>query len=175
MQPNTTVWWADLAAISTAQNAALKVADFTTGLAASASPRIVNISAAIATGYSLNAGASTTTKSKSIVDAGNAESRGAYTYVAELPLFREALPLTNTTSDYLVAFMLFLHKGASGYLIKRLGKLNTAPLVVGDPVSVFLVKSDNPQDVEGDIGAPISMTVPFLQQGYMMLNTAMVA
>lgn len=173
LPPNTGIWYADLLAISTPN--APKLSEITTGLAASASPRVYNISAAVASGYKLAASKSDTVKSKGIVDTGNSESRGAYNYDVSLPLFQEAVPLTNIASEYLVTMGLLGRKGVFCYLIKRLGKPYTSPLVDGDNVSIYQIGTDNPIAVVGNVGEPITVTVVGGKQGFMAQNVKVVA
>lgn len=173
LPPNTGIWYFDLAALTTPSGP--KLSEITTALAATVAPRGYNISPAVETGYKLSAAKSDTVKSKGIVDTGNSESRGAYNYDVSLNLFQEALPLTNTTSDYLVASSLLGMKGVSCYLMKRLGKLNSAALAIGDVVSVFQIVTDNPITNEGAVGDPITLTVVGGKQGFMALNVLIVA
>ena len=172
MPPGVGIWYADLAAITTPS--APKLSEITTGLAASTSPRVYNLSAAIATGYKLEATKSDSIKSKSVIDTGNSDSRGAYNYDVSIPLFQEALPLTNATSEYLVAMSLIGHKGVSCYLIKRLGKPYSVGLAVGDVVSVFQINMDNPITNEGNPGAPITVDCVGGKAGFMALNVSIV-
>lgn len=169
VSPNTTIWWvaSDATFLATNPDASNLVADLGTGKA-------VNISAAVATGYTLNATASDTDNSKTIVDEGNSQSRGNGNYSASLPLYREADPVTNTDSVFLTAYNLFKSKGAAGTLVKRLGYKYTVAPAAGQLVSVYTVLSDNPRDEESDAGGPIRLTVPFFAQGYMKVNVALV-
>lgn len=170
VSPNTTIWWVDTTGtfLATAPDASNLVADLGSGKA-------FNISAAVATGYTLNATASDTDNSKTIVDEGNSQSRGNGNYSASIPLYREADPVTNTDSVFLAAYNLFKAKGASGTLVKRLGYKYTVAPAAGQLVSVYTVLSDNPRDEESDAGGPIRLTVPFFAQGYMKVNVALVA
>lgn len=173
LPPNTGIWYADLAAISTPN--APKLSEITTGLAAVASPRVYNISAAVATGYKLAAAKSDTVKSKGIIDSGNSESRGAYNYDVSIPIFQEALPTTNTTSEYLITAGLLAKKGVNCYLIKRLGQPYSNPLAIGDVVSIYQIATDNPTVTVGNVGDPITLTIVGGKQGFMAQNVAVVA
>lgn len=135
----------------------------------------IDISAAIARGYTLNPTASDTDNSASIVDEGNVDNRGNTNYEASLTLFEEA-DNADSTSAYLIATGLFEVAGARGYLYRRIGKKAALPFIATDKVEGFFVESDNPQTVDGgDNGGPIQMTVPFLQQGhYVPRGTAVV-
>lgn len=163
MNPNTTIWWFDEADLP--NPAAPEVGDFAAA---------TNISCAIVTGYTLNATDSDTDDSKSICDEGNVASPTWDNYEGNVTFFRDA-DSEDATSVYNLAFDLFQHKGATGYLVRRLGKKNTEPVTTGDIVSVFKFISDNPQDVDGGDTGPIQFTVPFLPQGEMHLNVPVVA
>lgn len=163
MNPNTTIWWFDEADLP--NPAAPAVGDFTAAK---------NISCAIVTGYTLNATDSDTDDSKSICDEGNVATPTWDNYEANITFFRDA-DSSDATSVYNIAFDLFKAKGATGYLVRRLGKKNTEPVAAGDIVSVFKVISDNPQDVDGGDTGPIQFTIPFLAQGEMHLNVPVVA
>lgn len=170
VSPNTTIWWVDATGtfLPTAPDASNLVADLGAGKA-------VNLSAAVATGYTLNATASDTDNSKTIVDEGNSQSRGNGNYTASIPFFREADPVTNTDSVFLAAYNLFKTKGANGTLVKRLGFKYTVAPAAGQLVSVYTVLADNPRDEESNAGGPIQFLVPFFPQGYMKVNVALVA
>lgn len=162
MSPNVTIVWVPLAGL--ANPAAPTVAEITAG---------VNISCAIVTGYTLGATDSDTDDSKTICDEGNVATPTFDNYEGNLSFFRS--DLTNVTEVFDTAFTLFKVPRIEGYLISRLGKKSTEAFVTGDTVSVYRFVSDSPQDVEGDGGAPIQFTVPFLQQGVMHLNVQVAA
>lgn len=132
-----------------------------------------NVSCAVVAGYTLNPTDSDTDDSRSICDAANVATPTFYNYEANITFFREGDP-ANTTSDYYKAFQFFKHKGARGYLVRRLGFLSNVAPAAGQEVSSYLVVSDNPQDVFEDNG-PIQFTVPFLPQGKMGLYKTLVA
>lgn len=157
MSPNTTIWWVPLAGI--ANYTAPTVAELTAG---------TNISAAIVTGYTLAATDSDTDDSKTITDEGNVQTPTFGNYEANLSFFRDAIG--DTPTIFTTAIALFTAGRVEGWLVSRHGfKSNTAPLAA-QLVSVFRVTSDFHQTVEGDGGAPIQLTVPFLPQGQMALN-----
>ncbi len=166
MSPNTSIFWVKPDA--TFQPFGTKsAAAFITDLAAG---KIVNLSAAIATGYTLNATDSDTDDSKTIVDEANASSRGNGNYEAELPFYLEADKVTNTDSEFLIAYALFKTKGQYGTLIKRLGYKYTAAVAATQIFSAYAVRSRAPRTTAGDAGGPISFTVPFAPQAQMDLN-----
>lgn len=162
MSPLTTLWWVTDAAYDPDNPSAAKL---TTA---------ANISCAVVTGYNVNPTDSDVDNTTSICDGANVETLTSYNYDGSITFFREG-DLTNTTSDYAKAWTFFKHKtGQSGYIVRRLGKLSSAPAAVGDVVSSFKFIADNPQDVVGD-NAPIQFTVAFLPQGKMSLAKTLVA
>ena len=174
LPPNTTIWWIDQAALTTPS--APKVSELTTALASVVvGSAALNLSAALATGYTLNPTGSDTDASRSIVDSGTGESRGAGNYNGLLPFFMEKNPLVNTTSDYLAAYKMFKTKGRAGYIIRRLGKLYTSALIATDLVEVYQFLSAMPRFTEGNSGGPVKFVVPLLKQGFLVTNVAAVA
>jgi hypothetical protein len=170
LSPNTTLWWADINALTTP--ASPKITEVTAGLASSVvGSRVRNISLAICAGYTLNAQDSDTTTSPTIADLAVAETRGAANYEALLPAYREATPLTNTLSDFLAFYNLFKVKGLEGYIYRRVGKLNTSALVATDVVDVFKALSLQPRsdDPDNNSGA-YRFIVPFAKRGFMLTN-----
>lgn len=162
MSPNTTIWWIPLAGL--VDPAEPTVAEINLG---------INLSAAIVTGYTLGATDSETDDSKTIVDEGNVTTYTFDNYEGSLSFFRS--DLVAVTPVFNTAYELFKVPRAEGYLVQRLGKKATAPIAVGDEVSVFRFIADSPTDDEGDGGAPIQFTVPFLPQGNMHLNVEVTA
>lgn len=161
MNPNTTIWWVDIDGVEDpyAPTAAeLNAAE--------------NISCAIVTGSTLNPTDSDTDDTRSICDEGNVATPTYDNYEANLTFFRTNNPDATDGNDAAMetAFQLFKHKGAEGYLYRRIGYKNTVPAEEGQLVSGFYVLSDNPQDVWGGDEGPIQFTVPFLQQGLLALN-----
>lgn len=162
MSPNTTIWWAPVNGI--ANKDAPKVAEITAA---------INISAAIVTGYTLGATDSSTDDSKTIVDEGNVQTPTFGNYEASLSFYRDAEG--DAPSVFSTAFALFSDARVEGWLISRHGYKATAAPAAGQEVSVFKVISDYHQDVEGDGGAPIQVTIPFKPQGQMALNVPIAA
>jgi len=161
LSPKVTVWWLPLAA----------VANPTVGpVSADMDADAVNISCAIVTGYTLGPTDSDTDDTKSICDSGNVTNFGPGNFEANLTGFRED-DVTSTTGVYYLFFNLFKKPDAEGYLIQRIGKLNTAAWASGDVVSWFHVSSDNPADID-DGSSPYQLTVPFIPQGDFAVNVA---
>lgn len=162
MSPNTTIWWVPLAGI--ANYLAPKISEITAG---------VNLSAAIVTGYTLAATDSDTDDSKTIVDEGNVATPTFGNYEANISFFRDGIGDTPTV--FTTAVALFTGGRVEGWLISRHGYKSTVAPLTTHLVSVFRVTSDFYQDVEGDGGAPIQVTVPFRPQGQMALNVNVAA
>ncbi len=167
----TTLWWVK----STVWATPPTTLSLATMSAAITGTNMINITDAVQAGYTLNATDSDVQDAKSVGDYGNAKARGAGNFEAELTFFRENDPVTNTTSDYLAAFNLFKAGRVDGYLVKRIGYAKTVALATGQRLSVFRVTSDYPTDIPGEGGGPVGFRVPFGQQGWMLLNEAVVA
>lgn len=162
MSPNTTIWWVpDSANYNPAAPSAalLTVAR--------------NISCAIVSGYTLNATESDVDDSTSICDSANVELPTYYNYEANMTFFRDS-NVADVTSDYSKAFAFFKLGRQAGWLVRRMGYLSSVAAAATQVVSSYKVISDFPQDVVED-GGPIEFTVPFLPQGNMDLNRALVA
>lgn len=176
MPPGTTIWWVDIAHAATAEDC-LKVGLYGTG-----ANKAVDISCAVVSGFTLNPTDSETDSSTSICDSAAVSTPVRDTYEASLPFFREAFKDDaggmEDDSPATKVFNLFKHGGVSankvGWLVKRIGYPNTTPAKAGQPVSVFKVMPDNPQDEVGEGTVPIQMTVPFLPQGSMLINKPLV-
>lgn len=161
MNPNTTIWWVDVDGLE--DPSAPTVEELSSA---------ENISCAIVTGSTLNPTDSDTDDTRSICDEGNVATPTYDNYEGNLTFFRTNNPDNGSANDVAMAtaFELFKHKGAEGYLVRRIGKKNNVEPSEQDLVSVFKFISDNPQDVWGGDEGPIQFTVPFLQQGEMHLN-----
>ncbi len=157
LAPNETLWWVPKAGLPNYK--VPTVAQINAG---------VNISCAVVTGYTLNPTDPDTDDSRSICDNSNAENDTFENYEGNLTFFRNNVGDTDTLGVlYAAVFTLFKNAGATGYIVRRVGKPNTAVAAAGDDVEVFGFESDNPQDVESDSGGPIQLTVPFIPQGEM--------
>lgn len=162
MSPNTTIWWVP---DSANWNPLVPSAALLTAAR--------NISCAVVSGYTLNATDSDVDDSTSICDGANVELPTYYNYEANITFFRES-NLADVTSDYYKAFNFFKAGRQGGWLVRRVGYLSTVAAAATQVVSSYKVISDYPQDVVED-GGPIEFTVPFLPQGNMDLNRALVA
>lgn len=166
MSPNTTVWWVPVDTVGfdpDAPSAALLT-------------EALNVSCAIVSGYTLNPTDSDTDPTTSICNSANVATPTFYNYEGNITFFREEEGANkDNTSAYARAFDFFKHPDAEGYFVRRYGYRESVAPAVGQEVSVFKFISDNPQDVVPDDGGPIQMTVPFLPQGKMVLNVALVA
>lgn len=166
MSPSETIWW---------------VPEGTAGWNPEAPSAAIltearNISCAVVSGYTLNATDSDTDDNTSICNNANTTDYTFYNYEASLPLFREEVGAgADATSPASRAFEFFKHVDAAGHLVRRMGYLESTPAAAGQEVSVFKVSSDYPKDEVGDSGGAIQMTVPFLPQGQMVLNTPLAA
>lgn len=166
LNPNETIWWVPIDTPSFNPDAP----------SASALTEARNISCAIVTGYTLNPTDSDTDDSTTICDSANVDNPTSYNYEANITFEREALGADyDATSPRARAFEFFKTADAEGYLVRRLGMRNTVAPAAGQEVSVFKVSSDFPQDVVPDDNGAIQMTVPFLPQGKLALDVALVA
>lgn len=127
----------------------------------------INLSCAIATGYTLNFTDSDTDDSKTICDEANVQNRGFSNYEASLTFYRAPIGATDLESQtFEVAYDLFKgNKRELGWLVSRQGYKSDVSFAANQPFSIFKVMNDYGQDVSGEGGAPIQFTVPFLQQG----------
>nr|DAY43395.1 MAG TPA: major tail protein [Caudoviricetes sp.] len=172
LSPNTTIYWIAADAIAK-EDDLYKASTYTAGGGGTA--KAVNISCAITTDMTLNATDSDTDDSRSICDSGNAKTPTVANYEASLTFFREAIAsgqkAAGNTTVYDKAFQLF-KRGTQdglveGYLVKRIGFKQDAPMEADMEISVYKVVADNPRDELGDGDKPIQFTVPFQPQGYM--------
>ena len=162
MNPNTTIWWIPFAGVADIDN--ITTAEINAG---------INLSAAIATGFTLAAADSDTDDSKSIVDEANVQTRTFGNYEGTLPFFRS--DKVNVTAVYDTAYNTFKAGRIEGYLVSRYGKKATQPAAVGDTVSVFHFINDLGRTLEDDGGAPIKYEVPFRPQGNFRVNQDLAA
>lgn len=116
--------------------------------------------------YELGASESDAIDDRSILDKGNATSRGAAQFGGTLSFFRPSDP-TDMTHDYSKAFAAFRTPRAYGYLVTRVlqnveGEHST--FVAGDDISVFYMVADTfIDDTEGDDS--VKYTVNYQPQG----------
>lgn len=166
MSPNTTIWWVPKATVGFDPDAP----------SAAILTQARNISCAVVSGYTLNPTDSDTDGTTSICNSANVSTPTFYNYEGNLQFFRESEGVDkDITSAYARAFGFFKNADAEGYLVRRHGYRETVAAAAGQEVSVYSFMTDNPQDTVPDDGGPIQMTVPFLPQGKMVLNAALVA
>lgn len=122
--------------------------------------------------YELAASESDAVDDRSLMDRGNATSRGAAQFGGTLSLFRPSDP-TDMTHAYSKAFAAFRTPRAYGYLVTRV--LQNAegvqdPAAAGQDVSVFYFVADTfIDDTEGDDS--VKYTVNFQPQGMLSVYT----
>jgi hypothetical protein len=161
MSPNTTIWWVPLAGIT--NPAAPTAVQINAG---------TNISAAVVTGFTLGATDSDTDDSKTITDEGNVLTPTWGNYEGNLSFFRDATG--DAPTIFTTAYNLFKSGRVEGWLVSRHGYKSTVAAAAGHIVSVYRFFSDLPQDIEGEGGAPVQVTVPFRPQGVMAINVNVV-
>ena len=169
MSPNTTVWWVPQSGLTTP--ASPKASEINAG---------TNISAAIETGYKINALDSEVDSSRSIVDEGNVKTPTIGNYEADITLFRDAIgsgtnDAPSPATIYTTAFNLFKNGHVTGWLVTRHGVKSTVACAAGDEVSAYLVTNDYIETLDGAQNAPIRTHVPFKPNGQMYLNKTAVA
>lgn len=123
--------------------------------------------------YSLGATESEEIDDRSLMDAGNARSRGASQYGGTLTFFRPP-DIDDANSDYVKAFEAFRQPGVYGYLITRVlqndPRGEQTPAQAGEWVSVYKFQTDAFQDdTEGDDS--VKFTVIYLPQGDLSVYT----
>lgn len=164
--PNETIWWVPIETVGFSPDAPS---------AALLTPAM-NISCAVVSGYTLNPTDSDTSSNTSICNSANTSTPTFSNYEGNLTFFRESVDVdADETSAYARAFEYFKHADAEGYLVRRVGYRETLAAAAGQEVSVFKFSTDNAQDVVPDDGSEIQFTVPFLPQGKMVLDVALVA
>lgn len=122
--------------------------------------------------YELAASESDSVDDRSLMDKGNATSRGAAQFGGTLSFFRPSDP-TDMTHPYSQAFAAFRTPRAYGYLVTRVLQ-NTEgvqdPAVAGQDISVFYFVADTfIDDTEGDDS--VKFTVNFQPQGQLRVYT----
>lgn len=153
LNPNTTLWVVPEAGI--VNPLAPTAAEINAG---------TNISCAVVRGYTLNPTSSDTDDSASICDSGNVANRLYDNYEGELTMFRDADPSV-TASVYNKAWTLFKSPDFRHWVVRRVGKKQTATATTGDVVELFLFANDHIRSVDGGDDGPIQFTVPELAQG----------
>lgn len=125
------------------------------------------ISCAIEDSYTLNQTDSDTDDSISICDIGDVQSATFINYEASLDGFRDAD--VNANGVYNLFFNLFKAKGVPFVLVKRIGKPNDENYALGDTVSLYVVTTDNPEDLVED-GSMVRLGARFKPQGGANIN-----
>ncbi len=122
--------------------------------------------------YELAASESEDVDDRSLMDVGNATTRGAAQFAGTLSFFRDLNP-NDTTSPYVKAFEAFRVPRAYGYLVTRVLQNPEgvqSPAVVGDDISVMYFVADTfIDDTEGDDS--VKFTVNFQPQGQLAIYT----
>lgn len=164
---NVSVWWVPAAG----------VADYRSPTAAEINAG-VDLTAAIAwDSYEIAASESNDVEDRSLIDKGNAVTRGFQQFAAAFNIFRD-VDQSDTTSPYNIAFETFRTPRQYGYLITRVLQKETGtspPAAAGEWISVFRFVSDAVgDDTEGEDS--YKMTLTFMPQGevavYTMVATA---
>lgn len=106
---------------------------------------------------------------RSLLDLGNAVSRGAAKYGANLSFFRDQNS-TDITSSYRNAFEAFRVKQTIGWLIVRVGKSAALPWAAGDEVSLYKLMANTTSDTT-DGEETTKMVVDFLANGSIHVHT----
>lgn len=130
----------------------------------------LDLTAAIAwQDYEIGASDSGDLDDRSLLDLGNAVSRGAASYGATLSMFRDKFN-KDLSSIYVQAFEAFRVERTLGWLIVRVNKDARLPWAAGDEVSLYKVIADTvADDTEGEDST--KFTVSFLPQGALFVHT----
>lgn len=167
LSPNVTIWWVTDPSYSPTAPSAAKL------------NAAVNLSQAVAAGYTLGPLKSDSASAQAITDNSKFETPTFINYGAKIKFFREANQ-SLTSGPYYNAFQAFkagTGNGSAlvtGYLVRRIGMLNTITAQAGQVVESFKFIPDNPLDDVTD-KAEIYFEVDFQQQGSMALNQTLVA
>lgn len=166
MAPNETIWWVPKS----------EVPDFDVyNPAASALTDERNISCAITTGYTLNPTDSDTDDTSTICDGANVSTPTFKNYEGNLTLIREELGQNeDQASGRYKAYQFFKHKGAEGWLVRRVRGLNYEPATVGESVESYEFITDNPQESGEDDAAIVTYVVAFHPQGNFAVDQELV-
>lgn len=164
MAPNETIWWVSKADNPTFDPKSPSAAVLTNDN---------NISCAITTGYSLNPTDSDTDDTSTICDSANVATPTFRNFEGNLTMIREEIGQNeDQASGRYKAWEFFKHKGAEGWLVRRIRGLNFEPAEAGQKVEIYSFITDNPQEGAED-SAVVTYTVPFLPQGFSILNVAL--
>lgn len=167
LSPNVTLWWVTDPSYDPQNPSAAKLT------------AALNLSQAVASGYTLGPTKSDVATAQAITDSSKFETPTFTNYAGKLKFFRES-DQTNTTSPYYLAFNQFkagTSNGTSlvsGYIVRRVGMLNNITAQAGQVVESFKFIPDNPIDDATD-KAEIFFEVNFQQQGSMGLFKTLLA
>jgi hypothetical protein len=133
----------------------------------------VDLSCATLSDYTLGPSGSDTVNEKPVCSSSNVNTYGASNYEASMTFFR-FLDATTFASDVDedLPWDTFTGKGLHGYLVERAGKPSSTPWTADDPVRVFEVITDDPQDQNGVTGGFLKFVQPFsVQEGVALRGT----
>jgi len=125
------------------------------------------ISCAVNDDYTLNASDSDTDGTQSVCDTAVIETPTFMNYEAALNIFTDADQ--DASGIYNQARDLFKVKGIPLILGKRVGWAQGTAFAAGQVISLFLVKTDNPGDVDA-AGSPMQMAARFKPQGWALVE-----
>lgn len=166
MAPNETIWWVSKKDFPTFKYDAPTAVALTNDN---------NISCAITTGYTLNPTDSDTDDTSTICDEANVQTPTYRNYEGNITFIREELGQSaDEESGRFKAWEFFKHKGAEGWLVRRVRGLNYEPAVAGQKVEVYEFLSDNPQEGGEDDSAVVTYTVNFFSQGEFKIDSILV-
>lgn len=176
LPPNTALFWVSREHAATEAEVLKK--DLYTGPSAKA----VNISCAVATGYTLSPTDSETSSAQSICDSAASNVPVRDNFEASIEIFREHIdPSTGQAANtvYEQVYRLFKVGGVrgkvEGWLIERIGYPNDFEVKEGQEVNGYRVYADNPRTILGEGADPIKMGITFLPQGAMFTNQKITA
>ena len=126
-----------------------------------------DISCAVTDDYTLNLKDSDTDNTQSVCDIMSIENPTFYNYEASLDGFADLDQSTASTGTYNKFRDLFSDGGNLFILVKRIGQPQAAVFDTSSIISAFLVKTDNPADIDA-AGAPMGFGARFKPQGWVL-------
>lgn len=121
------------------------------------------------TDFAVGADSSADVNDRSLLDLGNAVSRGAASYKATLAMFRDKNS-ADVTSVYQQAFQAFRVMRTLGWLVVRVNKSASLPFAAGDEISLYKLLADTTSDTtDGD--SSTKFKVEFLPQGSLFVHS----
>lgn len=142
-------------------------AQFAWSPTASQANMVFNVSCATLDDYTMNMTDSDTDDTRTILDMGAVQTPTFMNYDVSLDFLRD-VNITDT-GIFNMAAELTRAPDLPFYAIKRVGKSNTAAFAAGDPVSIFGVTTDFPQDLV-DSGELIKHGARFKPNGEIAIN-----